>query len=233
MTQAVRGRRSGRVERVQGLYGIADVSGAPGRDVLDLADAWLAAGVTILQLRMKGAPRSAVRAVLKQLVPRALAVGCALVLNDDVLLAAEFPGLGVHLGQDDLDPRRARQRLGPEPLIGWSTHTLEQVASAAGLPVDYVGFGPVFSAAGKHRSPDDARTPMAPVGLGSLSRAVAAATVPVVAIGGIDGLRLASVMDTGVAAAAVISAVAQAKDPRLAARELVQAAGRLLATEGA
>jgi len=210
---------------IAGLYGIADVSGAPHRTELEVADALLAAGVTVLQLRMKHAPRAQVREVLAQLVPRARAAGCALIVNDDLDLAAEFPGVGVHLGQDDADPREARRRLGEGPLIGWSTHDLDDVRRAAILPLDYIGFGPVFSAAGKHLAAGDDRPPMAAVGLDSLSEVVAEATVPVVAIGGITGARLASVMRTGVAAAAVISAVANAPELHVAARELVQTAG--------
>ncbi len=205
---------------VQGLYGIADISGAPGRTELELADAYLAAGVTVLQLRMKDASREEVRGVLTELLPRAHSAGCALVLNDDPGLAAEFPSVGVHLGQGDMSPVEARAILGEGRLIGWSTHCLADVRSADQLPIDYVGFGPVFSAAGKHLSARDRREPMAPLGLASLSHVVAAATVPVVAIGGIDSRTLPAVMETGVCSVAVISAVSRADDPRHAAQEL-------------
>lgn len=210
---------------VRGLYGIADVSGAPGRTEAEVARALLGAGATVLQLRMKHAPRDRVRAVLAELVPLARAADCRLLLNDDPELAATFPGVGVHLGQDDADPAEARALLGDDVLIGWSTHALAHVARAADLPVDYVGFGPVFSAAGKHLAAGDERVPMGAVGLDALASAVATATVPVVAIGGIDRGNIASVMQTGAAAAAVISAVAKADDPERAARELVRLAG--------
>ncbi|MCO4768452.1 MAG: thiamine phosphate synthase [Deltaproteobacteria bacterium] len=205
---------------IRGLYGIADVSGAPGRTELEVGRAFLDAGVTVLQLRMKGKPRDEVRAALLDLRPLAAEAGCALLVNDDVDLAAEFDDVGVHLGQGDLNPRAARARLGPEVIIGWSTHDASQVRLAADLPVDYVGFGPVFSAAGKHLAPTDTRTPMEAVGLASLSGVVAEATVPVVAIGGIDEARIGSVMQAGAAAAAVISAVACAENPASAARDL-------------
>ena len=210
---------------VRGLYGIADVSGAPGRTEVEVAAALLAAGVTVLQLRMKHAPRARVREVLAELVPMAREASCRLLLNDDPELAAEFAGVGVHLGQEDAEPAAARALLGDDVLIGWSTHELAHIERAAGLPVDYVGFGPVFSAAGKHLAPGDDRDPMRAVGLDALASAVAAATVPVVAIGGIDRSNIASVMQTGVAAAAVISAVAKADDVGRAARELVRLSG--------
>ena len=208
---------------IRGLYGIVDVSGNPGLDELTLGRAWLAAGVSVLQLRMKAASDDAMRSVLVELVPRCAAAGCLLIVNDRVHLAAEHPGVGVHLGQDDGDPREVRRLLGPDRLIGWSTHTLEQVRLAPSLGVDYVGYGPVFSAAAKHRATGDTRTPMAARGLAALSEAVAAATLPVVAIGGIDATRLPFVLATGVQSVAMISAVSQAEDPRRAAVELAAA----------
>lgn len=212
--------------RVHGLYGIADVSGAPGRTEFEVAEAFLDAGVSVLQLRMKGAPEAAIAAVLEALVPRCADAGCSLLVNDHVGLAARF-GIGVHLGQDDADPAGARDAVGPDVLVGWSTHDARDVERAARLPVDYVGFGPVFSAAGKHRAAGDDRAPMSARGLAALAAVVATATVPVVAIGGIDADNLADVLDAGAAAAAVISAVAAAPDPRVAARRLASiASGR-------
>jgi len=207
-------------EAIAGLYGIVDVSGQPALDELTLAQAWLGAGISVLQLRMKGAAEADIAGVLDELVPLCAAADCLLILNDHVSLAASRPGVGVHLGQDDEDPRIARELLGPDRVIGWSTHDLEQVARATAMGVDYIGYGPVFSAAGKHLAPSDGRAPMGPRGLGSLSAAVAAATVPVVAIGGIDAARLPFVLATGVAAVAVISAVARSSDPEQAAADM-------------
>lgn len=201
---------------IAGLYGMVDTSAAPGRDPLEVADGLLAAGVRVLQLRMKGAPDAAVRRVLGPLAARCAAAGASLVVNDRVDLAAEF-GVGVHLGQDDGDPRQARARLGGA-LVGWSTHDLEQVARAAALGVDYIGFGPVFSGTGKHRSRGDSRTPMAARGIDGLAAAVRASAVPVVAIGGIGLAQLPAVAATGVAAVAAIGAVAGADDVAAAAR---------------
>lgn len=205
---------------ISGLYGIVDVSGRPGLGELPLARALLRAGVSVLQLRMKGAPEPAVAAVLDQLVPLCASADCLLIVNDHVGLAAARPGVGVHLGQGDADPRDARAVLGGSRVIGWSTHDLDQVAAATTHGVDYVGFGPVFSAGGKHLAPRDDRSPMSARGLGALSAAVTAATVPVVAIGGIDAERLPFVLATGVAAVAMISAVARSPDPQRAAVDL-------------
>ena len=116
--------------RVHGLYGIADVSGAPGRTEFEVAEAFLGAGVSVLQLRMKGAPEAAIAAVLEALVPRCADAGCSLLVNDHVGLAARF-GIGVHLGQEDANPAGARDAVGPDVLVGWSTHDARDVERAA------------------------------------------------------------------------------------------------------
>jgi thiamine-phosphate pyrophosphorylase len=203
---------------------MVDTSARPDRTHLEIAEALLAAGVRVLQLRMKGASDAEVRAVLDRLVPR---LGSAtLILNDRVDLAATVPGVGVHLGQGDLDPAEARRRLGPDRIIGWSTHTLSQVRAAASLPVQYIAFGPVFSAAGKYRLHGDAREPMSAVGVEGLRRAVEASERPVIAIGGIDQDNLPGVLETGVCGVAVIAAVAAAPDMTAAARRILDAFDR-------
>jgi len=209
---------------ISGLYGMVDTSARPDRAHLDLADALLAAGVGVLQLRMKGATDEAVVAVMRGLFPRL--GGATLILDDRTEIAAAHPGVGVHLGQTDDDPAEARRRLGPDRVIGWSTHTIGQVRAAAALPIQYIGFGPIFSSAGKHRFSEDARTPMGSVGLDDLRAAVEVSELPVVAIGGITEENLPRVLGTGVASVAVIGAVAAAPDMRQAARRVQEAFAR-------
>ena len=200
-----------------------DTSASPDRSHDQLCDALLAASVTILQLRMKGAAEPEVRATAERLLPRIEAAGATLVLNDHVALAASLPGVGAHIGQDDLPPAEARALLGPDRLLGWSTHDPADLAAAAALPVDYVGFGPIFSAATKHLADDDARAPMKARGIKGLKAAVAVCTLPLVAIGGIDLGNLPQVLSTGVRSVAVLSAVSTAPDPVAAARAVQRA----------
>ncbi len=208
---------------VSGLYGMVDTSTAPQLGHLRLAEALIAAGSRVLQLRIKGASDEVVAPIARELARRCDVAGALLILDDRVDLAARIPDVGVHLGQLDELPERARERLGPERVIGWSTHDLAQVARAGGLGVDYIGFGPVFGAASKHLHPDDERTPHEPVGVAGLQAAVEASRLPVVAIGGITELALPRVLATGVDAVAVISAVAGAPEPEAAARRFVDA----------
>ncbi len=208
---------------MRGLYGMIDTSASPDRTHDQLCDALLAAGVRILQLRMKGASAADLRATAERLLPRIQAAGATLLLNDHVALAASLPGVGAHIGQDDLPPSEARALLGAERLLGWSTHDLDQLATAAALPIDYVGFGPIFSAATKHLADDDARDPMKARGIKGLKAAVAVCTLPLVAIGGIDLGNLEPVLSTGVGSVAVLSAVSTAPDPLAVARSVQRA----------
>ena len=135
------------------------------------------------------------------------------IANDRVDVAALLweEGLaGVHLGQEDTPPERARELLGTGPLIGLSTHDAEQVALAQMLAVDYLGFGPVFA------------TPTKGYGRGLGSEAAwlasGASSLPVFALGGIDATRIQELGQVG--RIAVGSAVLSAPDPPRAAREL-------------
>ncbi len=184
--------------------------------------ALLDAGVVVLQLRDKSASDDALRETAEELLPLVQSRGAQLVLNDRLELASEFSGLGVHLGQNDASPTEARLTLGPEVLIGWSTHDLSQVAAAQSLPLDYIGFGPVFGAAGKHRCENDPRVPMSPRGTDLLAEAVHTSTLPVVAIGGINDGNLDAILQTNVRWIAAISSVTQAEDMLKAATYLDQ-----------
>ena len=175
---------------------------------------------------MKGATAEEVARTVEALLPRVREVGATLLLNDHVDVAARYEGVGAHVGQGDLDAREARARLGPDRVLGLSTHSVEDVRRASSLPVDYLGFGPVFSAAGKHRAGGDLRPVMQARGIAGLKAALRVATVPLVAIGGIDMDNLADVLGAGAPCVAVISAVTAAPDPRAAARALQRAFDR-------
>lgn len=153
------------------------------------------------------------RALLERLatVPHAPLV----VVNDrvDVARALWAAGLaGVHLGQDDTPPEVARELLGPGPLIGLSTHDTTQVVAAGEMPVDYLGFGPVFATATKGYQ----------TGLGAERAWVASAACgdPLFPIGGIDTTNAATLAQVG--RAAVGSAILCAADPADAARRIAE-----------
>ncbi|MEL7641252.1 MAG: thiamine phosphate synthase [Solidesulfovibrio sp.] len=196
-----------------GVYLVTDRPALLGRDLLEVVAAAVAGGASLVQLREKAAATrefvELARAVLAVTRPR----GVPLLVNDrlDVALAAGADG--VHVGQDDMHPADVRALLGPDALIGLSVTGEAETRAAAGLPVDYLGAGPVFATATK-------KDAGAPQGLAGLSRMVALAQVPVVAIGAITLANAASVLATGVAGLAVVSAVCSAADPAVAAAAL-------------
>jgi thiamine-phosphate pyrophosphorylase len=168
---------------------------------LDTARQAVAAGATVVQLRVK-APTADV--VARGRGFRALPV--TFVVNDDVEAAVELEADGVHLGQGDAGAERARAA---GLLLGRSVSTLDQ---ALGADADYLGAGPVWATPSK-------RDADAPLGLDGLREICAAASLPVVAIGGIDASNAGDCIRAGAAGVAVIRA---ATDPGL--RRAVDAA---------
>jgi thiamine-phosphate diphosphorylase len=203
-----------RVTRAGLLHGIYAIINESPR-VRDLATAVLDAGVRIVQYRAKVAIVPETIRALRTLTHERDAL---LIMNDDWRAAIEFDCDGVHLGPDDdgfVDLVPARSALA-DRLIGLSCGTLDEVRRAHRADVDYLGIGSVYATASK----DDAG---APIGTHRLRTLVDASAAPVAAIGGITAARIAEILKSGAAMAAVISAVADAADPKSAARELVAA----------
>ena len=202
---------------VRGLYGMVDLPGpkADAATATALCTALLDGGVSVVQVRMKGAGAAAMLAVSAAVLPLCRARSALLVVNDrlDVALAAGADGC--HLGQDDL-PLAAARALSPGALLlGVSTHDLTQARAALAAGADYLGFGPIFPTRTKD-NPDPV------VGLDQLAALCREATAPVVAIGGIDLTTVAAVAAAAAPAAALIAAVNGSSDVAAAAR----AAGR-------
>ncbi len=149
------------------------------------------------------------------------AVDGAVIVNDRADIAALAGADGVHLGQDDLAPAAARRILGGRALVGFSTHSIEQVRAAMRLPVDYLAVGPIFATGTKE-------TGYAPVGL-DLVRAArreiehARTALPIVAIGGITLERAPAVRAAGAASVAVIGDLLAGTDPASRVRDYLQA----------
>jgi thiamine-phosphate pyrophosphorylase len=161
-------------------------------------------GARFVQIRDKDTPARELLRDLAKCLQYAEAHNMTLILNDrsDLVLTAGMAG--VHLGQEDLPPEAARAILGEKRIIGYSTHSIAQVRLSRGLPVDYIGFGPVYATATKTNAGDAA-------GLKKLELACRTADSPVVAIGGIGLEAIRPVLETGAASAAVISAIKTAE----------------------
>ena len=197
------------------LYPIADADSCA--DVVVLAEAILAGGARLLQLRAKRATTRELIALTRAVRERAVRAGALLILNDRADVARHV-GTGVHLGQDDLPPAAARTILGPDAVIGFSTHTLAQLDAAVRAGgVDYLAFGPIFATRSK-ANPDPE------LGVNLLAQARARCPVPLVAIGGITVETIPPVRAAGADSVAVIGAIASAADPAEATRRLRAAA---------
>ncbi len=164
-------------------------------------------GVGVVQLRMKNTPASRIVATARRLREITAKSDTLLILNDDPRCAAEADADGVHLGQHDTSVDEAREILGNDKFVGVSTHNKKEVRSACAAQADYIGVGPVFDTSTKKVG----HPPLGPDGLRELA---ALSSLPVVAIGGIGRENIAFLRDTGLAAAAVISAINNTRRPR-------------------
>ena len=206
------GERRVRLEAAR-LYLVIEAAAALG----GVAAEALAGGVDIVQLRDKHASDDEIVAAgraLRALCDRHEAL---LIVNDRADLALACGADGVHVGQDDEPPASVRRTVGPELLIGLSTHSQEQIAAGERGEADYLGVGPVYTTATKPG--------LEPVGLQLVAHAAATAGKPWFAIGGIDLERTPEVVRAGARRIAVVRAIRDAGDPLIAAgmlREIVE-----------
>ena len=184
-----------------------DASVAAGWSVQDLAAAFLDGGATFIQIRAKALPAGAFLQLCDHVVRAAAPYAAAVIVNDRVDLAIMSGAGGVHVGQDDLAPKAARQLLGEEKIVGYSTHDAAQVTAALAEPVSYVAVGPVFGTQTKATGYD-------PVGLGLIAEASRLARgLPIVAIGGITLETAPRVLEAGASCVAVIGDLLAGGDP--------------------
>ena len=196
---------------------------SPSPQLEAVVEAALEGGVRLVQYRAKegslgpdGEPltdgqRLAQAQALRDLCSR---YGALFLVNDRIDIALAVDADGVHLGQGDLPPALARRLLGPEKLIGRSTHALSQLRQAVADGCDYVGVGPVNATPTKPGRE--------PVGLAYVREATAESPIPCFAIGGIDASNLAAVQAAGCRRVAVVRAITAAGDPEAASRQLLE-----------
>ena len=183
----------------------------PGRTLVQTVDAALRGGVRAVQLREKDLGAAALFSLAGELRRLTRCFGARLLINDRIDVALAVDADGVHLGGESLPVAAARRLLGPQRLLGVSTHRPPEIAAAAAAGADFVTFGPVFATPSKLAYG-------APVGLESLCLACHNSPLPVFALGGIKPCHLAAVQSSGAAGAAVISAIIAASDPLAATR---------------
>jgi thiamine-phosphate pyrophosphorylase len=183
-----------------------------GEEPEALLRAALRGGVDIVQLREKSLPRREIERSAMTFRRICDTHGALFIVNDDPSLARACGADGVHVGQGDTPVAEARAIVGPDAIIGLSTHSEEQISAAAAEPVDYISVGPIWETPTKEGRPA--------VGLELVSYAAATAAHPFFAIGGIDADNAASVVAAGAERICVVRAIRDAADPAVVAARL-------------
>ena len=191
---------------------IIDPSACGGRDPLEVARAALEGGARLLQLRDKAREKGLQLPLAQSLASLCREAGALFIVNDHADLAVAAGADGVHLGQKDLPVAAVRRIVGRDMILGASTNDVDEARKAEADGADYVSVGRLFETGSK----EDTR----PATTETLSAVIAAVSVPVCAIGGINESNIDEVIAAGADMAAVIGAVCVAPDPRAAARGL-------------
>ena len=195
------------------LYLVTDRVLSLGRSNLEVIQAAVEGGVTLVQLREK-------EATTREFYEEGLKVGAylkardiPLIINDRIDLALALDAAGVHLGQEDMPLDVARKLLGPQKIIGASVFTLEEAKIAESLGADYLGLSPIFATETK---PELVRQ----IGIEGIPLLKAAVQIPVVGIGSMSESNAYDAVKAGLDGVAVVSAICSREDPRAAAEAI-------------
>jgi thiamine-phosphate pyrophosphorylase len=197
------------------LYGICDLGYVSSEKAEDVSRALLAGGVGILQLRAKARDPGALRDLSLKLRILCDEFKIPFVINDHLELALECGAHGLHLGQDDGSLQEARERVGPEMLLGRSTHSLGQARQALLDKADYIGFGPLFPTPTKKGRPG--------IGLGKICamQEEVGMHIPAFCIGGIKASNLEAVKQAGARRVVIVSHLLSSPVPKEETRKIL------------
>lgn len=198
------------------FYGILDTGWTPREQWEEKCRQLLAGGADLVQLRAKKETPAERTALLEEILPLFADGTVPLIVNDDIDLCLRYPDLGLHVGQDDLPAREARERLGPGRILGLSTHSIEQAQGAIALGpgvLSYFAVGPVF--------PTQTKPDYIPVGLRLVQQvAQRQPPLPFFCIGGITRKNVAEVTEAGARRVVIVSDILCAADTSEAVREV-------------
>lgn len=199
--------------RITGLYLITDKN-IPGISHEKQAERTLKGGLRLLQLREKEMSKKDLLMVALNLRDLTRRWGARLIINDHVDIALACHADGVHIGQEDLPLRYAREILGKECIIGISTHNLEEALEAESSGADYISVGPIF--------PTETKRGGTPLGSKFIREVKTKVSIPVVAIGGINLTNIDEVIEAGADAIAIISAILSSGDITDSVRRFIE-----------
>lgn len=199
------------------LYGILDLGYVEIRDCGKMAEAMIAGGVDLIQLRAKELASAQIAEIAAELHRLTAERGVPLIINDHPEIARIVPAEGVHLGQDDMPIAEARQVAGANCMVGKSTHSVDQAIHAFYEGADYIGFGPIFATPTKPDYP--------PIGLSEIQKVHDAVRIPIFCIGGIKLDNLPEVLAAGARRVVIVSGLLQARDAAEYARSAKKTLG--------
>tara|TARA_Y100001968_G_scaffold332132_1_gene389195 strand:+ start:1100 stop:2146 length:1047 start_codon:yes stop_codon:yes gene_type:complete len=187
---------------------------SPESELLKTVHDAVKSGVKIIQFRGKDGTDQENFMQSKELASICTKNDCLFIINDRIDLALAVEADGVHLGQNDIPTNIARKLLGPEKLIGRSTHSLMQLHSAEEEGCDYIGIGPVY----KTKTKPEAN----PIDFQDLLEVTRSSSLPYFAIGGINNANLHEITSIGINRIAVSSAIMKSKNPSLTTKEIIK-----------
>ena len=196
------------------LYAVTDSRWLNGAALAEAVEKALAGGVTCVQLREKHLPFDEFLRTAKELKALCKNYHVPFIVDDNLDIALACDADGLHIGQNDMPAAKARKLLGPDKILGVSAQTVEQAIAACRDGADYLGVGAVF--------PTGTKTDAVEVPLDTLKAITTAVDIPVVAIGGIGADNISQLSGTGIAGAAVVSAIFAQEDIKKAAANLRQ-----------
>lgn len=197
------------------FYGILDTGYVSRENWVSKCNALLEGGSDMIELRAKGANTDEICRLIERIYPLFEDSSVPLIINDDLQAALRFPGLGLHVGQDDMCAEEARIQLGPDRILGVSTHSPGQAHAALDdfQFLDYFAVGPVYAT---NTKPD-----YEPVGLELITHVSKLTTpLPFFAIGGINRQTLPAVLEAGAKRVVVVSEALLAEDTAAVVREI-------------
>lgn len=196
------------------LYAVSDSRWTGEQSLLQQIECALKGGITMLQLREKEMAEADFLAEALAVQQLTQAYKVPLIINDNLAVACQCEAVGLHIGQDDCNINQARATLGPARILGVSAQTVEQALAAEAAGADYLGVGAVFATNTK----DDAQI----VSQETLQSICKAVNIPVVAIGGITEYNLPTLLNSGIAGVALVSAIFAQADITAACKSLLK-----------
>jgi thiamine-phosphate pyrophosphorylase len=179
------------------LYGIVDLSYVDSLEAKKVAQQMIDGGVDLIQLRAKEHPSAEIATTAAELHCMTMERAVPLIINDHPEVARIVSAEGVHVGQEDLAISEVREIVGPDCMVGKSTHSVDQAILAFDEGADYIGFGPIFATPTKPNYP--------PVGLEEIRKVHEAVRIPIFCIGGITVDNLPEVIAAGARRVVMVS----------------------------